>query len=281
MRSRKNKAEEHVDSHRWIISYADFITLLFAFFVVMYAISSVNISKYKSLSEGMKSAFDKKDQNKAIKSSQTIKDGPEEKKVNGSYNDGLDELSKSLSDLEDGNYKINRQDGWIELQIKAGSLFDSGEADLKGEALIKLMQLADKLKNYPNPVVIEGYTDNLPIQTPQYPSNWELSATRAATVGRILNGYGIDTGRILVTGYGDQYPVSDNTTEAGRSLNRRVNIIIAANRKVDRLINPELGQTHTISVGTNFNAVPVPLKLDDTKQKLNDTEQKKPKKESK
>ncbi|MCL5272023.1 MAG: flagellar motor protein MotD [Gammaproteobacteria bacterium] len=265
MRSRRNKTEEHVDNHRWVISYADFITLLFAFFVVMYAISSVNISKYKSLSDGMKSAFDNKDKSKATQSTDTIKDGPEEKKTKGTYNDGLDELSKSLSDLEDGNYKINRQDGWIELQIKAGSLFDSGEADLKAEALIKLMQVAEKLKKYSYPVVIEGYTDNLPIQTPQYPSNWELSATRAATVGRILNGYGINPGRILVTGYGDQYPVSDNLTDTGRSLNRRVNIIIGMNRQIDRLINPELGQSHNISVGSS--ATTVPLKLQDTDKK--------------
>jgi chemotaxis protein MotB len=265
MISRRNKTEEHVDNHRWVISYADFITLLFAFFVVMYAISSVNISKYKSLSEGMKSAFDKKDKSKATQSTDVIKDGPEEKKTKGTYNDGLDDLNKSLSDLEDGNYKINRQDGWIELQIKAGSLFDSGEADLKPEALVKLMQIAAKLKNHPFPVVIEGYTDNLPIETPQYPSNWELSATRAATVGRILNGYGIDTGRILVTGYGDQYPVSDNATAAGRSLNRRVNIIIATNRQIDRLINPELGQTHNVSIGTT--SIAVPLKQQNTEKK--------------
>ncbi|KTD32404.1 flagellar motor protein MotD [Legionella moravica] len=265
MKSRRNKTEEHVDNHRWVVSYADFITLLFAFFVVMYAISSVNVSKYKSLSEGMKSAFDKKDKNKATQSTDTIKDGPEEKKTPGVYNDGLDDLNKSLSDLEDGNYKINRQDGWIELQIKAGSLFDSGEADLKPEAIIKLMQLAEKIKTYSYPVVIEGYTDNVPIQTPQYPSNWELSAFRAASVGRILNGFGIDTGRILVTGYGDQYPISDNLTELGRSMNRRVNIIIAANRKIDRLINPELGQTHNISIGAN--PVAVPLKPQDKGKK--------------
>ncbi|CAM3031352.1 flagellar motor protein MotB [Legionella worsleiensis] len=263
MKSRRNKAEEHIDSHRWVVSYADFITLLFAFFVVMYAISSVNVSKYKSLSDGMKTAFDKKDKSKAVQSSELTKEGPEETVTQGTYNDGLDELSKSLSDLEDGNYKINRQDGWIELQIKAGSLFDSGEAELKAEALIKLMRLAEKISKYPYPVVIEGYTDNMPIETPQYPSNWELSATRAATVGRILNGYGIDTGRILVTGYGDQYPISTNMTEEGRSLNRRVNIIIAANRKIDRLINPEMGQVHSISTGNAI--VNSPLKPQDKK----------------
>lgn len=244
MKSRRNKTEEHVDNHRWIISYADFITLLFAFFVVMYAISSVNVSKYKSLSDGMKSAFNKKDQDKATQSTDIIKDGPEENKTKGSYKDGLDELNKSLSELEDGNFKINRQEGWIELDIKAGSLFDSGNVDLKPEAFVKLMQLADKIKGLPYTVVIEGYTDNVPIETPQYPSNWELSAARAATVGRVLNSFGIATGRILVTGYGEQYPISNNDTAEGRNQNRRVNIVITKNRKVDRVLNPEMEQVH-------------------------------------
>lgn len=264
MKSRQKKTEVHQDSHRWVVSYADFITLLFAFFVVMYAISSVNVSKYKSLSEGMKSAFNQKDQNKATQSTDNIKDGPEEKKTKGTFKDGLDELNKSLSELEDGDFKLNRQEGWVEIDIKAGSLFDSGSADIKPEALIKLMKLAEKIKNLPFTVVVEGYTDNVPIETPQYPSNWELSAARAATVGRILNGFGIANHRILVTGYGDQYPITDNYTEAGRSQNRRVNILITKNRKVDRILNPDLSRVH-FSVISNTNSVELNKK--DTKIK--------------
>lgn len=250
MRSRKRKVEEHVDHHRWIVSYADFITLLFAFFVVMYAISSLNTSKYKSLSEGMNNAFNKKDQENSEQSIEDIKDGPHTKKVYGKFQDGLDEINQSLSELEDQNYKINRQKGWIELDVKSGALFGSGDADIKAEALVKLMQIAGKLKKSHAIVSIEGYTDNVPIETPQYPSNWELSATRAASVGRVLNAYGIDTHRIMVTGYGDQYPISDNVTDVGKSLNRRVSIIIAVNRKTKRLLNPALSkQAHSVVVG--------------------------------
>lgn len=248
MKSRRNKTEEQVDHHRWVISYADFITLLFAFFVVMYAISSVNVSKYKSISDGMKSAFNKKEQNKSSPSSDVIKDGPEDKQTKGKFNDGLDDLSKSLSELEDNDYKIKRQDGWIELEIKAGNLFASGDAELKPGAVIKLMQLAAKIKDLPYPIVVEGYTDDIPIETPQFPSNWELSATRAATVGRILNSYGILTSRISITGYGEQYPVTTNVTEEGRSQNRRVTIIIAKNRNVDRLVNPGFDQAHEVTL---------------------------------
>ena len=97
MKPRRNKNhEEHIDTHRWVISYADFITLLFAFFVVMYSISSVNVSKYKSLSEGMKSAFNQKDQNKATQSTADLKDGPESKNTKGTFKDGLAYLKKSL-----------------------------------------------------------------------------------------------------------------------------------------------------------------------------------------
>lgn len=250
MSSRKSKVEEHVDSHRWIVSYADFITLLFAFFVVMYALSSVNNAKYKAMADGMKTAFNKKDQKDTEQSTEDINEGPNTKRVNGKFEDGLDDINQSLSELEDANYKINRQKGWIELDIKSGALFGSGDADLKADALIKLMQLAAKLKKSHAIVSVEGYTDNVPIETPQYPSNWELSASRAAVVGRILNSYGIATNRLMVTGYGEQYPISDNVTDVGRALNRRVSIIIAKDRNTKRLLNPALSkQAHSVVVG--------------------------------
>jgi chemotaxis protein MotB len=254
MKSRRNQSNEsHVDTHRWIISYADFITLLFAFFVVMYAISSVNIAKYKSLSEGMKSAFNKKDQERATQSTANLKSGPENRNTKGHFQDGMDNLKKSLSELEDGNYKINTQDGWIELDIKAGSLFETGTSDLQPDALLKLMQLAGKIKNLPYTVVVEGYTDNVPIETPQFPSNWELSASRAATVGRALNSFGVVASRILVTGYGEQFPIADNTTEEGRAANRRVNIIIVRDRSVSRMFNPQQDQIHNTFIDSNNN----------------------------
>ncbi len=249
MKLRRKKNEEHSDSHRWVISYADFITLLFAFFVVMYAISSVNVSKYKSLSEGMKSAFNKKDQSKATESTADLKNGPSNKNTKGNFKDGMDDLDKSLNDVANSNFTVNRQEGWIELDIQAGSLFDSGSAELKPEALIKLMQIAGKIKDSHYVVAVEGYTDNVPIETPQFPSNWELSAARAAAVGRALNSFGIAPNRIIITGYGDQFPIADNTSENGRIRNRRVNIVIAKDRSVDRLLNPAMDQPHNTVPG--------------------------------
>jgi chemotaxis protein MotB len=265
MKSKRHKSDhEKIDTHRWVISYADFVTLLFAFFVVMYSISSVNVSKYKSLSEGMKSAFNKKDQNKATQSTADLSDGPETKNTKGQFTDGMEFLKKSLSGLEDANYQINKQEGWIEINIQAGSLFESGTSDLKTEALLKLMSVAAKIKNLPYTIVVEGYTDNIPIDTPQYPSNWELSASRAATVGRALNGFGVPSEHILVTGYGEQYPIGDNSTEEGRSQNRRVTLIIVKDRSVSRLFNPQIDQTHSsfIDMGSKVESTKEPKKDD-------------------
>lgn len=208
----------------------------------MYAISSVNVSKYKSLSEGMQSAFNKKDYHKAVVSTDNQNDGPsavEKKPTTGTYGDGLEELHESLSDFENGESGVKKRDGRIDVDIKAGSLFKVGTADLTADALIHLMKLANKIKDKPFPVAIEGYTDNVPIETPEFKSNWELSAARAAAIGRVLNAFGVDSERILVIGYGEQFPLMDNATEAGRSRNRRVNIVITKTPIVKRIVHTQ------------------------------------------
>lgn len=244
MRRRKHNRVDPVDQHRWVVSYADFITLLFAFFVVMYAISSVNDSKYQSLTEGMHSAFNKRNKNRAIHSTENKNDGIVELESRGGTRQDFDALSKALTKVKDLNYKLNKEDGWIEMDIKAGSLFDSSSVNIKPVAMVKLMQIANIVKNTPYPLAIEGYTDNRPINTPQFPSNWELSAARAAAVARVLNSYGVDSDRITVTGFGEQHPKYNNSTSEGRANNRRVNIIIARDRGIRRLVDPKVNMIH-------------------------------------
>lgn len=232
----KNNAE-HGDSHRWVISYADFITLLFAFFVVMYAISSVNISKYRSLAEGMQSAFNKHERKRPSTIIRERSEVPIETQIN---EDDFNRLEMALQQLKGEDFKISRHEGWVELDIKAESLFDSGSARLVPEAIDKLVKVARLIDNLPYPVALEGYTDNKPIFTTQFPSNWELSSSRASAVARVLTEHGVSPSRITVTGYAAQYPVATNKTEMGRSKNRRVNIIIAKDKTVPRLLNPEM-----------------------------------------
>lgn len=237
---KKRKKVEHEDTHRWMVSYADFITLLFAFFVVMYAISSVNNAKYKAMADGMHAAFNSAGKDKAPIQAAEANMGKSANEAKGQEQEDFNTLDKSLSELEDSDYHVESQDGWVELDIKAGALFDSGSADLKPAAIMKIMKIAQILKKTPYPIALEGYTDNLPISTEQFPSNWELSTARAAALARSLTIYGVDPGRITVTGYGEQYPVADNSTEEGRSKNRRVNLIIAKDKTVPRLLNPDL-----------------------------------------
>lgn len=235
MRSRKHKEEEHVDSHRWVVSYADFITLLFAFFVVMYAISSVNVSKYKTLAKGMESAFNNKTDQPASRALANPIGGMRQLTGKGGQEYNFDAMSQALTKLQDSDYKMSSKDGRIQFDISAGALFRTGSVEVKPMALIKLMELANILKGENYPILLTGHTDNLPINTPQFPSNWELSAARAASIARILNSFGVDAERITVTGYGAQRPIADNNTPDGRKKNRRVNLVIFR----DKVINTD------------------------------------------
>lgn len=246
-RRKKQRHDDHADTHRWVISYADFITLLFAFFVVMYAISSVNVSKYRSMSEGMQSAFNKDAKQKAPtevktpKSGQTASKAKNNAATSGAGTDIFKSLEAAFKDLADANDQVIRKEGWIEMDIKANSLFDSGSADLTPAALNKIMEIAKLLKDIPYPIRIEGFTDSIPISTSEFPSNWELSTARASAIARVLNDFGVANDRISVTGYNDQYPVADNTNEAGRIKNRRVNLLIVKDKNSPRLNNPQYG----------------------------------------
>lgn len=251
MAGKRAKRPQTSDAHRWVVSYADFITLLFAFFVVMYAISSVNVSKYRTLAKGMHNAFNSHGKQAPVKSDVTK--GKSGFESDEEIEDPFEALSNELSSLQDSDYHINVQDGYIELDIKAGALFDSGSAELRPEAMLKIMKIAEMVKDLPYPLTLEGYTDNIPIDTPQYPSNWELSSARAASLARFLTAFGVQPNRLTVTGFGEQYPLADNADEAGRAKNRRVNMVIARDRSVPRLMNPGISLVeHGSSAEVNY-----------------------------
>jgi len=120
------------------------------------------------------------------------------------------------------------EDRGVILEIRDSILFDSGKADIKAEAADVLRKVAGIIRSVPNQIIVEGHTDNVPINTPQYPSNWELSVDRAVRVVRFLiERHHIAPKRFLATGYGEYHPVADNETAAGRARNRRVNIVIS------------------------------------------------------
>lgn len=234
--ARKKKQEEHVNLERWLVSYADFITLLFAFFVVMYAMSSTNEGKYKVLSQSLIAAFDTPPKSidpinigTPTSSSPAIVIRTEALGEPGSqdFDDIHGQLKSALSELSSlGEVGIENDGVRIEVVINTSLLFHSGSAKLVQKALPPLKKLADILAKYPNPLEVEGFTDNIPINTVTFPSNWELSASRAASVVSYFSTNGVSPERMAAVGYGEHRPIASNDTAEGRKKNRRVVIVI-------------------------------------------------------
>jgi len=290
--SRRNHHEEPENHERWLVSYADFITLLFAFFVVMYSISSVNEGQYRVLSNSIVAAFQNTKSplepiqvGDLIRSPLLIPDqvtdvsevpdeiitplmikfqkpgygGGTDKTVNSndvtkaieqeplederfteeSLNAAEKEIDALGSDVEErmeelideGIINIKRNKFWLEVEIKSSLLFPSGSSGLIPGAVPVLDQLAETFVNLPNRINVEGFTDNRPINTFAFPSNWELSAARAAAVVRLFEQTGIEPWRMASIGYGEYQPISDNDSDEGRAKNRRVVLVVMASMK--------------------------------------------------
>lgn len=239
MRSKRHQRLIKENTDRWMVSYADFITLLFAFFVVMYAVSSVNLNKYKSMAEGLNKVFNKKP-----KQTQVYNSNKSTEHLGGVKSKGetFVEFKKTLEGLQSDNISVKQHQGWIELDIKASALFASGKASVNESALSDIQKIAELLKNKSYPVALEGYTDNVPIHTPEFPSNWELSAARAAAIARLFVKNGVNAERLSATGFGEQHAIASNKSETTRARNRRVVIVIAKDSGIRRLLNPKLSK---------------------------------------
>ena len=204
---------------RWVVSYADFITLLFAFFVIMYSISSVNEGQYKVLSEQFEQAF------YGVLAS-TGYDQYGQGSLNSSQLEA--QLHHGLPDwMQESQLSIHASSDWLEIDIPSRLLFDVGQATLTLEAQEVLNAVADILVQFQNAIRVEGFTDNQPIANSQYSSNWELSVARATTVVRQLVANGIQPERLAAVGYGEYQPIGDNLTSSGRQKNRRVVLMIS------------------------------------------------------
>lgn len=242
--ARRRKAEEHENHERWLVSYADFITLLFAFFVVMYAVSSVNEGKYRVLSDSISSAFRNipgssvgamvevnpnapKPVTIPLKKAQVtnIKTDTNREKNRELLRNKAKEITEALAPLvQSGQVRVTEGALGITVEINASVLFDSGEARLQLPAARALTAVGQILATTDFPITVEGHTDNAPISTLLFPSNWELSGARAASVVRLFIETGVDPRRLTATGYAEQRPVADNASQEGRQRNRRVAI---------------------------------------------------------
>ncbi|PKD39766.1 flagellar motor protein MotB [Methylomonas sp. Kb3] len=249
MSRRKRRPLQQADNHdRWMVSYADFVTLLFAFFVVMYSISSVNKGKYETFSESLDQALFHNE--KIQKEAEPIQIGAipttiqpielpnlmtaAERELSEEIMQEkrrLDEVSQEFQRalqpfVESQLVGIKQHDFWVELEMNSELLFASGKAELSSKAVPVLQKVAEAVRDVPNVINVEGYTDNVPISTGFYPSNWDLSSARATSVVKELVKNNIPATRLSAVGYGEFHPIADNKDEEGRFKNRRVVLVL-------------------------------------------------------
>ncbi len=236
----KHKHEEHENHERWLVSYADFITLLFAFFVVMYSISSINIGKYRTVSDSIKAALNPLANQSGA--NQMISVGEAKMALQGRNPTDAKEITirrirqvtqvikdKQLKDMVAFVTVVQTISGDIVITIPDRLLFNSGEATVRTEALPFLEGLGGAILEMNRHARVEGHTDNVPIRTAQFPSNWELSAARSVMVVRVLSElYGVPAEHLAAVGHADTRPVTANSDAEQRAKNRRVEVVILA-----------------------------------------------------
>jgi chemotaxis protein MotB len=263
--ARKKKHEEHVNHEAWAIPYGDLVTLLFALFTVMYAMSSVNEGKFRILSDSMIAAFNgapktlrpvnigekepgkggekplvgitptaliKIDEKSTPDGSLVPRDPTKSESVHSADLPGAlirmqRQVQDAMQSLIDAKLvTVRRENMWLEIEINADILFPSGSGEFTTAAEPVLDKLAEVLKPFPNPIRVEGHTDDRPIKTALFPSNWELSAARAASVVHQFTRQGVDPLRLEIVGFGQFHPRQSNDTSEGRKANRRVVILV-------------------------------------------------------
>ncbi|CAN5238743.1 flagellar motor protein MotD [soil metagenome] len=239
--ARKKFEEEHENHDRWLVSYADFITLLFAFFVVMYAISQVNEGKYKVLSNALGTAFGKSANNTPTREDPAVNLDrlktqalQKQRATEAAIRKEREQMTliarnllKALGPLvSQGKVRVTQNSRGISVEINASVLFAPGEAKLTPESSQALKAVAVVLQEDTHSIQVEGHTDNVPISTAVFPSNWELSAVRASSVVRLFMDNGIAESRLLAVGHGAKQPVAPNDSPENRLRNRRVEITI-------------------------------------------------------
>lgn len=267
------KPHEEENGEAWLLPYSDLMTLLLALFIALFAISQTDQKKMADLAQAFSAAFnmggpsffDKAGPNVGRRS-ELISDEDQGNQAYMAENQQLEELQKKMQEyIEQNNLdeQLSTQlaEEGLMIRIKERALFPSGSAQLVGQAKSIVPVVSGLLASVPERVVISGHTDNVPINTPQYPSNWELSSSRALNLMKALlaANNGLNPARFSAIGYSEYRPIADNKTEAGKAQNRRVEIFIARNYR----FNPEEGKaskqegaTDTAPAGSMTNNTP-------------------------
>jgi chemotaxis protein MotB len=252
--ARKKKHEAHANHERWLVSYADFITLLFAFFVVMFASSQTDKAKARAISESVTDALNKGGVKAAV---HEVLGGTVDEKGSGNAQmkgpggsepknqpaplpapddkELLPKLTYLTEELKDeikaGKLEIKQEQRGLVISLKQAAFFPSGDDTVAPATYEALDKIAKLLRDKPSPIRLEGHTDSRPIHTDRFHNNWELSSARGIAMLEVLSGhFGIPQERLAVVGYADTIPIASNDTDEGRASNRRVDIVILSQR---------------------------------------------------
>jgi chemotaxis protein MotB len=232
-RERRRRRDDKPNHERWLVSYADFITLMFALFTTLYAISTVDAKKLESMIQSTQQAFEP--------GSAARRGQPEpgqrpastpSRSADTSAEAGVDELRRQMTgrldkDVRAGRVEIGRDRRGLVISIREAGSFAVGSADLSPDAQALLREIGAVLGGVGNQILVEGHTDDVPIHTPRFASNWELSTTRATNViAFLLDHAGIAPPRVSAAGYAEHHPKAPNTSDANRTRNRRVDLIV-------------------------------------------------------
>ncbi len=247
--SRRNKHTAHENLERWLVSYADFITLMFAFFVVMFASSQTDRSRAQQVSESVRRALEegqiasvlagilggavgeKGKGNAMLKGPGGTKTEPTSREKNQFWADlvpSLNLLSEELkSEIATGKVSVKLEPRGLVVSLSEAAFFPTGEDTIDPATYPSIEKIAAAVRKLPNPVRLEGHTDSVPIHNARFRSNWELSAARAiAMLNLLTTRFGVEASRLAIVGYADTMPVDSNETEQGRARNRRVDLVI-------------------------------------------------------
>lgn len=229
-------SEESVNHERWLVSYADLLTLLLAFFVVMYSIARLPEADFKELTAQLSASFttgelkDNATSDTLIDLGGAAGETSPAQQMDIQQNENAqqklgDTLHKKLEG--DNSVRVSGNEEWLEIELDSNLLFTSGGAKLRAAAKSPLARVAEELASSDSTLRVEGFTDNVPIKSRSFASNWELSFARATAVLRFLASSGVQPQRMSAIGYGEFFPLADNGTEEGRAQNRRVLIKVA------------------------------------------------------
>ncbi|NLY42467.1 MAG: OmpA family protein [Clostridiaceae bacterium] len=248
MRDRKKIEESKGSTARWLNTYADMVTLLLTFFVMLFAMSNIDAQKFQEIIRSFQGTLGINYGGTSVRSNEVISQSMDhfadideyysESRIIAGINEEMQEIedmgkiyTQVQAYIKDNNLIdsveiLNEKSGLL-IRFKENVLFDSGKADLKEDAKEILKRISQILSQFNNDIRIEGHTDNVPMNTPEFPSNWELSTKRAVNVLKyFIEESGFDPVRLSAVGYGEYHPVADNDTVEGRRKNRRVDIVI-------------------------------------------------------